>query len=204
MRVLILVAHPQKNSFSHKIASAYKDGALAAGHSIDLLDVYTTPLQLGFLKPESKTEHATQQPIREALQAKITNADEIVIIHPLWWGGPPAILKNFIDQVFTPGFAYRPARKKFLLPGRLSLMPQRLLKGRRVRLFVTCDSQRWTNTLRLMPHLVTWDMYVFRVCGLRLASFHMFDYMKRRDDLTRAKWLAKVRAIGASKPALLP
>lgn len=203
MRVLIIIAHPRRDSFSHKIAEAYRDGAAAAGHTTELLDLYQTSLQLDFLQPESKDQYSKNQPIRDKLQTKITNADEIIIAHPLWWGGPPAILKNFIDQIFTPGFAYRPARKKFLIPNRLNVLPQGLLKGRRVRLFVTCDGQRWTSALRLMPYLVTWEMYVFRVSGLKLVSFHLFDYMKHRNDLTRAKWLAKVRALGASKPALM-
>lgn len=202
MKVLIIVANPQAVSFSHKLSDAYRDGAVAAGHRVEVLDLYTTKLQLGFLRPETRSEHQKNQEIREQLQMKIYEADEIVFIHPLWWGGPPAILKNFIDQVFTPGFAYRHAKKKPFIPDRLNVMPQQLLKGRSVRLFVTCDGQRWTNALRLMPYFLTWQLYIFRYTGLKPLSFHLFDYMRRRDDLTRAKWLAKVRTLAASRPAL--
>ena len=31
----------------------------------------------------------------------ITWADHIIFIYPIWWGGMPAILKGFIDRVFT-------------------------------------------------------------------------------------------------------
>ncbi len=200
MNVLIIIANPQDKSFSHKIAYAYNDGARAAGHKVEQLDLYTSPLQLSYLQPESKHQYEQNQPVRTELQSKITWADEIIFIHPLWWGGPPAILKNFIDQIFTPGFAYRHAKDKKYLPKRLNVIPRRLLTGRTARLFVTCDGQRWTNALRLMPYLVTWQMYIFRYTGLKLVSFQLFDFMRHRPDLTKAKWLAKVRTIAASKP----
>lgn len=202
MKTLIIVANPQANSYSHKICDSYREGAAAAGHRVEVLDLYTTHLQLGFLRAETAQEHKKNQAIRGELQAKIKEAREIVFIHPLWWGGPPAILKNFIDQVFTPGFAYKHAKRKAWLPDRLNVIPQQLLKGRTVRLFVTCDGQRWTNAARMMPYLLTWQFYIFRFTGLKLASFHLFDYMRRRDDLTRAKWLAKVHTIASAKPAL--
>lgn len=199
MQVLIILAHPDPKSFTAKIAKAYKEGAVKAGHTVELLDLYKTNLQLGFLKPETKKEYEINQPIRLKLQEKLARANEIVFVHPLWWGGPPAILKNFLDQTFTPGFAYRHAKDKKLLPKRLNVMPQRLLKGRRVRLFITCDGQWWTNLLRLMPHLSVWYFYVLRFTGLKLASFHMFDYMRFRGDLARSRWLAKVHTIAGSK-----
>lgn len=202
MKVLIILAHPLAESFSHKIAEAYREGAYSAGHQVTVLDLYKTKLQLGFLQPESPREHKKNQPIREKLQQMIADADELVIIHPLWWGGQPAILKNFIDQVFTPGFAYRNPQPIKLLPQRLHLIPQRLLKGRSVRLFITCDGQWWTSAVRLMPYLATWYFYIFAITGMRMRSYKLFDYMKQRDGMTRAKWLAKVNRMGASRPAI--
>src|SRR5215213_6020318 len=152
MHILIILANPRQNSFSHQIAEAYKEGAEDAGKTVTLLDLYQTELQLDFLRPESREEFTEQHPIRQELQAMIRRADELVIIHPLWWGGPPAILKNFIDQTFTPGFAYRYVRRRGI-PRRLDIIPKRLLKGRRVRLFVTGDGQHWTNLLRTFPYL---------------------------------------------------
>lgn len=195
MHILVILAHPSKQSFSHKLAEAYKEGAESRKHTVELLDLYRTKLQLGFLQPETKKEYEQNQPIRLKLQSKIAKADEIVIIHPLWWGGPPAILKNMIDQTFTPGFAYRHASAKKLIPERLNIKPRGLLRGRGVRLMVTADGQLWTNTLRLFPYLTIWHFYIVRFAGMRLKSFHLFDYMRRRDDLTRSKWLAKAHRI---------
>lgn len=198
MQVLIILAHPKTGSFAHKIAHAYREGAAFGGKAVEILDLYTTPLQLGFVRPETQAEFEKNHPIRVQLQEKIATSDEIVIIHPLWWGGPPAILKNFIDQTFTPGFAYHPAPPRPFVPNRLNVMPKRLLKGRKVRLFITSDGQLWTNVLRLMPYMTTWYFYVFKVTGLRLKSIHMFDYIKYRSQTSRSKWLAKVNALAGS------
>ena len=202
MHVLIILAHPKPGSFAHKIAMAYNEGAEMAGHKVDLLDLYASHLQLGFVKPETKQEYAKNQPVRVELQEKIARAHEIVIIHPLWWGGPPAILKNFIDQILTPGFAYNPPGDSMFMPKRLNVMPKRLLKGRKVRLFITSDGQIWTNLLRFMPYFTTWYFYVLKKTGLRLASFHLFDFMKHRSHTSRNKWLAKINAIASSNPAI--
>lgn len=191
MHILIIVANPRENSFSHQIAEAYRDGAVLTGKTVETLDLYTSELQLGFLKPENKVEHATNQPVREGLQDLIRQAGELVIIHPLWWGGPPAILKNFIDQVLTPGFAYQRQRRKWL-PKAFDRSNKPLLKGTAVRLFVTCDKQWLSNALRLLPHLNIWYFDVFRVSGLHLKSFKLYDSMRRRTGLKRSKWLARI------------
>ncbi len=193
MRVLIIVANPREKSFSHQLAEAYLDGATEAGKSVTTLDLYTSDLQLDFLRPETVVEYAEQQAVRGELQRMMYDAQEIVIIHPLWWGGPPAILKNFIDQVLTPGFAYRYKRRTGI-PRRFDIIPERLLKGRTVRLFVTADGQRWTNAVRLMPWLMTWNMYIFRFTGLKLKSVRLYDFMRNRTAIQRSKWLAQIAA----------
>jgi len=196
MRSLIIVANPRPESFSHQLAEAYKEGANHGGKSVKILDLYTTDLQLDFLRPETKSEFEEQQPIREELQQMVYEADELVIIHPLWWGGPPAILKNFIDQILTPGFAYRHVRRRGI-PKKLDVMPRRLLKGRKVKLFISCDGQRWTNALRLMPYLSMWNLYILRFTGMKLTTFRLFDDMRHRTDIERGKWLARVNRMAA-------
>lgn len=188
MQSLIIVANPRPNSFSHQLAEAYREGAILHGRSVEILDLYTTQLQLGFLKPENRSEYTQFQPIREAIQDLIKQADELIIIHPLWWGGMPAILKNMCDQVLTPGFAYQKGRRRRRKP---------LLKGKTARLFITCDKKWWSNLLRLLPYLNVWYFDIFRASGLKLKSFKLYSNMRDRSGLTRSKWLAKVNRLAA-------
>lgn len=195
-RILIIIANPRENSFSHQLASAFSEGATRAGKMVETIDLYDPGLALGFLQPETKALYDKHQPVRELLQSKIHWANELIFIHPLWWGGPPAILKNMIDQVFTPGFAYRRVRRR-ILPRSIDVLPKRLLRGKHARLLVTCDGQRWTNILRLLPYVIVWNMYIFKFTGLKLKSFHLFDFMRGRDGFWRGKQLAKVNKLAA-------
>jgi NAD(P)H dehydrogenase (quinone) len=41
------------------------------------------------------------------MQQKITWADELIFVFPIWWGSMPAVMKNWIDVNFLGGFAFR-------------------------------------------------------------------------------------------------
>lgn len=107
MHSLIITAHPSSKGFTHAIASAYKATREQKGHTVEILDLYKTEFQLNFLQYEDKSELKNTSPAQQALQEKITAADELVFVFPIWWIGMPAILKNFFDVVFSSGFAYR-------------------------------------------------------------------------------------------------
>ena len=38
---------------------------------------------------------------------ELRRAEGLVVVHPHWWGMPPAILTGWIDRVVVPGVAYR-------------------------------------------------------------------------------------------------
>lgn len=196
MKRLVIVANPRPNSFSHQLAEAYKEGAVQAGAYVTMLDLYATDLQLDFLRPETKTEFDEQQPIRQALQEILREADEVLIFHPLWWGGPPAVLKNYLDQVLTPGFAYRRVVRTGLAE-RLWPSHQRLLKGRSIRLYVTADWHRLTNPLRVLPYWLLWRLHIAHHTGLKLRSFRLYSGLHTRTLIERSKWLAEMNRLAA-------
>ncbi len=41
-----------------------------------------------------------------AEQDKVAAAELLVLQFPLWWYGPPAVLKGWLDRVLTAGFAF--------------------------------------------------------------------------------------------------
>lgn len=107
MHSLIITAHPSSQGFTHAIANTYRESCEQKGYTVEMLDLYKTEFQLSFLRYEDKAELKNTFPAQQALQAKITTADELVFVFPIWWIGMPAILKNFFDVVFSSGFAYR-------------------------------------------------------------------------------------------------
>lgn len=107
MHSLIITAHPSSKGFTQAMAQKYRETKEKNGHTVEVLDLYKTELKMGYLDYEEKADMKKSDAIRDAIQSKITAADELVFIFPIWWVNIPAILKNFFDTVLTSGFAYR-------------------------------------------------------------------------------------------------
>lgn len=152
--VLLIVGHPDADSFCAALADHYQAAAEACGRPVQRLD-------LGRLQfdPVLRGGHRTPQalePDLQSAQAAIAAAQRLVFIYPYWWGVMPALLKGFIDRVFLPGFAFR------YLPGKN--FPAQLLHGRDAQLIVTSDTPAWYNRL------------VYGRAGLRLMRKQVLDF----------------------------
>lgn len=121
MRVLIVLSHPNSGSFSHAVAEAFAAGATEAGHDVEVADLSAE----GFDPRWSEADVAMDQggPVPAdvlAEQARLERADALCLVFPLYWYGMPALLKGWIDRVFTYGWAYDQVGdpSKSLLPAR--------------------------------------------------------------------------------------
>src|SRR4051794_18859287 len=104
-RILIINGHPdaRRERYCAALADAYAAGALEAGHEVRRLDVGALEFPL-ILSAEAFA--ATDLPLDVAkAQASVTWASHLVLVHPLWLGAAPALLKGFMEQVFRYGFA---------------------------------------------------------------------------------------------------
>ena len=106
MRLLVVLAHPDPASFNAAIAAQAVESLRGLGHEVITRDLYAEGFDaiLGSAG-NSRRRHAA--PAMEAHCRDLERADGIVIVHPNWWGMPPAIMKGWIDRVFRPGRAYR-------------------------------------------------------------------------------------------------
>lgn len=109
MQVVIVVAHPNADSFGQAIAERACAGARAAGHEVHLLDLYA----LGVAAAMSAEEHAAYHgdtPLLDPLlvehAALVKAADALVFVYPTWWSTLPAILKGWLERVMVPGVAF--------------------------------------------------------------------------------------------------
>ncbi|MFD1146147.1 NAD(P)H oxidoreductase [Saccharothrix hoggarensis] len=110
MKALLVVAHPRPDSLTWQVAARVRDHLLAAGDvEVDVLDLHVE----GFdprMTPEDEPDWADRdKPYSadvRAHMARISAADLQVVVFPVWWYGPPAILKGWIDRVWNHGFAY--------------------------------------------------------------------------------------------------
>lgn len=105
--ILIYLAHPNPESLNGVTAERLAEALRRAGHGVTLRDLY----QLDFdprlsLRDLQLTASGEVVPEVRAEQAAIAAADGLVFVYPVWWWGRPAILKGFVDRVFTKGFAW--------------------------------------------------------------------------------------------------
>lgn len=141
MKALLVVAHPEPASFNGALHRAAEQTLRGAGHEVVVSDLYAMgwnpvagPGDVGeredpqrFRLDKEQTyahERGTVAPDIVAEQVKIAWADLVVLQYPMWWFGPPAILKGWFDRVFTRGFAYLPGHKydTGLLRGKTALV----------------------------------------------------------------------------------
>lgn len=101
MQTAVIYAHPNPNSFNgailNQVIKALEDGK----HSYDVIDLYRDRFDPVLLFDEKKRRSDMKRDPETAEYRRIVkNADHLIFIYPLWWGGMPAIMKGFIDRVF--------------------------------------------------------------------------------------------------------
>lgn len=110
MNVLVVVAHPCDDSFTHALARTACEALRSAGHEVDTTDLYGE----GFTAAMSLAERAAYHSERPILDpqvadhaARLQQAEGLVFVYPTWWGGLPAILKGWLERVTVPGVGFR-------------------------------------------------------------------------------------------------
>ena len=109
MRVVVVVAHPGPNSFSHAIASIAGTTLNAGGHEVTMLDLYAENFRTAMTFDERVAYHSPQpilDPIVERHALLVKQAEALVFIYPTWWSIMPAILKGWLERVMVPGVGF--------------------------------------------------------------------------------------------------
>ena len=186
-RILVVLGHPNSDSFCGAIANSYMEGAKAAGHEVQRIAVG----DLSFDPVLHQGYHTVQElePDLVAGQAAITWAQHVVFVYPIWWGAMPALLKGFIDRIFLPGFAFK-YRKG-------SPLWDRLLTGRSAHLLVTMDTPPWYyRWVFRMPGHHQMKRTILEFSGIKPVAISSFGPIKSSSPQKREKWLARARAYG--------
>ena len=111
MRILIVFAHPSKESYTYQILQQLIAELKNQGHEYDISDLYDMDFQSDMSEQEYRREGLAQThlPISADVlieHQKIDLADCIVFLYPVWWSDCPAKLKGWFDRVYSVGYAY--------------------------------------------------------------------------------------------------
>lgn len=188
MFISLILAHPDRSSFNHAIAHTIADELQKKGHYVYFHDLY----EEGFdpvLPREEILKGARLPSLIENHCREIARAKAIIIVHPNWWGQPPAILKGWVDRVIRPGVAY-----EFLEGDTGEGIPKGLLSADTALVFNTSN----TPALREMkafgdPLENLWKKCIFGLCGVRNFSRVMFGVVATSSPGQRNIWLREVR-----------
>ncbi len=194
MRVLVIVAHPDRSSFNHAIAQTCADTLADLGHEVVFHDLYEE--RFNPLLPCGELERHAALP--EAVQRhcdELANADGVIIVHPNWWGQPPAILKGWIDRVVRPGTAH-----EFVGDDKGEGVPRGLLKARAAIVFNTSNTEEHREQAVFGDPLETiWRNCIFALCGIGVVQRRMFSVVVASDEGQRRQWLDEVADIVAKQ-----
>lgn len=188
-KILIINGHPNKESFNFGLAAAYKKGALSSGAEVEEIVIselkFNPNLQFGYQK---RTD--LEPDLTESLD-KILWADHLVWIHPVWWGGLPAITKGFIDRVFLPGMVFQYREN--------SVWWDKLLTGKTAHIITTLDQPGWYYKFSFgQPSVNQLKKSTLEFCGVKPVKVTFVGPVKKSTEAFRKEWLNKIEISGKS------
>ena len=191
MKVLVVYAHPNPRSFNRAVLEAFTQGLSEGGHAHEVVDLYGIRFNpcLGGEDLANLMAGKTPHDIK-AQQEKVSRSEGIVFIHPVWWTGPPAILKGWVDRVFSMGFAYRFDERDGRPVGMLKLR-----KGMVINTAGASEEDAKTSGMKDAIRQAE-ATGVFTFCGIREVIHAVFYDVMRTDDKTRGRYLEEARRLG--------
>ena len=188
MRILMILAHPDPTSFNHAIAAEARAAMEENGHTVLFHDLHAEEFDPALPAAEIPRGAALPPLIARHCEEAAT-ADGIVIVHPNWWGMPPALLTGWVDRVMRPDVAYR-----FIEGDDGEGVPVGLLKADTALVFNTSNTEaKREETVFGDPLERIWKDCVFDLCGVRRTVRRMFRIVVTSTLEERREWLREVR-----------
>jgi NAD(P)H dehydrogenase (quinone) len=188
MKVSVILAHPDPSSFNHAIAQTTVATLKQYDHDVYYHDLYQEKFD-----PLLPTEEIPQDgPLPSEIEIHCKEAAEVdgfVIIHPNWWGLPPAILTGWVDRIMRPGIAY-----EFLENDSGEGVPNGLLRAQKAIVFNTSNTKMERELEVFLDPLETiWKNCIFGLCGVQKFHRKMFNIIVTSTKKQREDWLEEVK-----------
>ncbi len=185
--ILIINGHPNKESLNFALATAYQKGALESGATVSIIHIgdlnFDPNLAYGYQK------RMELEPDLVDSLTKIRQAEHLVWVHPVWWGGMPALMKGFIDRLFLPGIAFKYREN--------SVWWDKLLTGKTARIITTLDQPSWYYRFMFgRPSVNQLRRSVLEFCGVKPVKVTYVGIIKKSTVEQREKWLYQAYQLG--------
>ncbi len=195
---LIVVAHPDRDSFNHALAQCVADVWQRLSFATVLRDLYAERFDPVLTLEDIRGKPARDVLVREHI-ALLKSADLLCVVHPNCWGSPPAMMKGWMDRVFAVNAAY--AFEK----GRdLGDRPRSLLRTRAALVLNTSNTTAGREAACFGDPLERiWRDCLLGYCGVSEVTRHVFRVVSTSSAPEREQWLSLTQqmAEAAAEPA---
>lgn len=110
MHAIIVLSHPKPDSLTHAVAHRLAQGILDSDplHSVETADLCAEGFDPRFSRADIDLHLAASPPADDVANEhrRLDRADALILVYPIYWWSFPALLKGWIDRVFTRGWAY--------------------------------------------------------------------------------------------------
>ena len=181
--ILIIHAHPDPESFTLSIAGEIARSLETADKATRTVDLYRLPTPFPpILEADELHRKTSLNSVVQTQMNLVEKADGYIVVHPDWWGGPPAVLKGWLDRVLRPGTAYEVPQ------GYGHRKAEGLLNGRRALVVCTGDADN------AGPLEEFWIQRVWAFCGVE-ARLSYFPRLRESNLAMRRAFVAQSAAI---------
>ncbi len=185
MKALVVLGHQKpEGSFCAALAELTVETLRKAGYDVIFKNLYAEHFDPVLTQEElaAKPENLPRAVLEDIQQ--VLDSDLYVVIHPNWWGMPPAILKGWIDRVLRQGFCYA-----FTADG-----PVRKLEGRKAVVFTTANTPPEIEiNINGDPLENLWKNIVFKTVGVDDCTRINFASVIMSTPEQRAEWLEEAK-----------
>jgi NAD(P)H dehydrogenase (quinone) len=172
-RHLVVFSHPNPESFNARVCRTYVDELQARGHEVELRDLYKVGFDPVLRMEDFEAIRRGEVPADARVEQEyVTAAEVITFISPIWWIGWPAMLKGYVDRVFSLNYAYR------YTPAGV----EGCLVGKRAAIISTSGStmENFVETGKLGAVRTAQDVYTMEFCALAMVEHLHFAPVGRR------------------------
>ncbi|MFP4475455.1 MAG: NAD(P)H-dependent oxidoreductase [Desulfatibacillaceae bacterium] len=184
MRISVILGHPNPGSFNHAIADTVVEALKRDGHDVRFHDLYAESFDPVLPEHEIPRDGQVEPDVNRHCE-ELAAADGIIIVHPNWWGMPPAIMKGWIDRVLRPGKCY-----EFVEGDKGEGVPRGLLKAGTAVVFNT--SNTFPDREREVfgdPLELLWKNCIFSLCGVPGFVRRTYSVIVTSTVEQRREWL---------------
>ncbi|CAM4084256.1 putative NAD(P)H oxidoreductase [Pseudomonas reidholzensis] len=188
MKALIVIGHHDPDSLTHALAQQVAEGLASAGHSSEIADLGKEAFDPRFSLADHAVHRRLGSPPADVLaeQARIERADALVLVYPIYWWSLPALLKGWVERVFSNGWAF-----DYHADGKLI----KKLDGLPVHLVGVAGADAATFERHGYGHAMATQIEhgIFDYCGARVLGSTLLANSESQDNQAN---LAQARQVG--------